>query len=307
MIERSLRAILGGICGLILALNASPASAFCQATTCDPASMHCGTDAHNCLSDGKPLVWSSTCITVSVQATGSPKQHISYADAEASVARAFATWTSAPCDGGRPSIAVHVEGPVTCDASEYNADRGNANIVVFREDSWPYVGGQDALGLTRIRFDPETGEIYDSDIEVNAVDEALSVGEPRPAEVDLDSLLTHEAGHLLGLAHAQDPTATMFPGYHPGSIDLRSLAADDVTGVCSVYPHSRQASSSSCEPRHGYADLCGADQPAPEPPAATAGGCSTLPGRSREIPFLPAFVAIFGALLAARVRQKRRL
>ncbi|MET0790998.1 MAG: matrixin family metalloprotease [Polyangiaceae bacterium] len=304
----SKQAWLGSLLLFALGSSARPAAAFCQATTCDPVTARCATDARNCLAEGSPLAWASSCITVSVQADGAPKQHIDYSAAEGSVERAFAAWTSAPCEGGRPSIAVHVDGPITCDASEYNSDRGNANIVVFREDSWPYTGGQDALGLTRIRFDPDTGAIYDSDIEVNAVDEPLSVGDPVPGSVDLDSLLTHEAGHLLGLAHnTLDKTATMFPGYQPGSIELRSLAADDIAGICAIYPHARQVSSTSCEPRHGYADLCGAQQPAPSPDvqsAATSDGCSASAKRPRSALAL-ALASALGALALLRTRRRR--
>ena len=273
-----------GFTAALLLAGPRNAAAFCQATTCDPGAGYCSTDANGCFVDGKPLFWVSNCITVSVQAAGAPKQHIDFATARDSVSRAFAAWTGAACTGGPPSITVHVQGPISCDASEYNPDRGNANVVVFREDSWPYTGGQDALGLTRIHFDPATGEIWDSDIEVNAVDEPLTVGAPSPNAVDLDSLLTHEAGHLLGLGHnTKDETATMFPGYHQGSIELRSLAADDIAGVCHIYPPNRGAALSSCEPRHGYADLCGSEQPSP-PPAATsattqASSCSLSAGK----------------------------
>ncbi len=305
----SIRAALGLTSWLIFAVDARSASAFCQATTCDPGTTLCPTDAQGCFATGKPLSWWSSCVTVSVQADGAPLQHITFENAEASVTRAFAAWTSAPCSGGLPSITVNVQGPISCDASEYNADRGNANIVVFREDSWPYTGGQDALGLTRIHFDPDTGEIYDSDIEVNAVDEPLTIGDPKPGAVDLDSLLTHEAGHLLGLAHnTHDTTATMYPGYVKGSIDLRSLAADDIAGLCSIYPHSRQASSSSCDARHGYSDLCGADQPEPPPaedPAPSSSSCSLHPG-SQTNRDSAAFLALFAALFVARKRRPGR-
>src|SRR5450432_396651 len=263
--------------GLLATLFATrTASAFCQATTCDPsvAADQCSADAQNCLTVGEPLAWPSNCVTVSVQAAGAPKQNIDYATALGSVTRAFAAWTSAACDNGTPSITVKVTGPITCDASEFNETGPNANIVVFRQDVWPYVGGQDALGLTRVHFDPKTGDIWDSDIEVNAVDEPLSVGDLTPKAVDLDSLLTHEAGHFLGLAHTIDTTATMFPRLSKGD-SLRTLAQDDISGVCSIYPPGRSVTSTSCEPRHGFSDLCIADQPPPAVESSTPGakGC----------------------------------
>jgi len=302
-------ALAVGSLALVL-LGAHGAAAFCQATTCDPSKSHCSTDGLGCFTTGLPLSWASNCVTVSVQADAAPKQHIDYAAAQSSVERAFAAWTHARCDGGSPSISVVVNGPISCGASEYNSDRGNANIVVFREDAWPYTGGEDALGLTLIRFDPANGEIWDSDIEVNAVDEPLSVGDPLAVAVDLDSLLTHEAGHLLGLGHnTQDETATMFPGYHTGSIELRSLAADDIAGICDIYPPNRKASSKSCEPRHGFSDLCGAEQPPPSEKSnvTESSGCAVAFGSAGRSTMLFGLAAALGALLTRRSfgRSKR--
>ena len=294
---------------LLLLFGAHSASAFCQATSCNPNETECSTTPLGCFSTGFPLSWASNCVTVSVQADGAPKQHISYAAARSSVERAFAAWTDAACDEGSPSISVVVNGPVACNASEYNADRGNANVVVFREDAWPYVGGEDALGLTIVRFDPMSGEIWDADIEINAVDEPLSVGAPVAGSVDLDSLLTHEAGHLLGLGHnTLDESATMFPGYHTGSVELRSLADDDIEGICNIYAPARKASSTSCEPRHGFSDLCGALQPAPTPKPSDqeSSGCSLAAGSSQRSPLGLGLFAALALLLVRRARASSR-
>jgi len=53
---------------------------------------------------------------------------------------------------------------------------------------------------------------------------------------DLQNTLTHEAGHFIGLAHSTVPGATMNPTTHPGETAKRTLSADDVAGVCAVYP-----------------------------------------------------------------------
>jgi len=133
-----------------------------------------------------------------------------------------------------------------------------------------------------------------------------------PGHTDLDSLLTHEAGHLLGLAHSSDSSATMFPGYEAGTIDLRTLAPDDITAICSVYPPGRQVSSTSCEPRRGYSDLCGAEQPplaVSEPDSSsTAKGCAISARAQRAPKSFGELLGVLGVLGAfRRIARSRRV
>lgn len=273
------------VCACALVLLPRPAQAFCRAMSCDPAdaAQHCNTDTQTqCVLSGQPLYWSSSCVTFSVQKDGAPQAGISYSEARDSVERALTAWTNADCGGQQPSLRFALSDAVRCDLSEYNRDHKNANIVMFREGEWPYEGGEDALGLTRVRFDIDRheGELYDADIELNAVTEPLSVGKPQANEVDLDSLITHELGHALGLGHSTDLGATMLAGYVEGTTGLRSLGRDDVDGICNAYPPGRTAGSSSCEPRHGFSELCGAEQPAESTssgdgaPASESKGCN---------------------------------
>jgi hypothetical protein len=77
-------------------------------------------------------------------------------------------------------------------------------------------------------------------------------------EYDLEAVLTHELGHLIGLDHTPDFDATMFAGYEPGTIDQRTLEEDDLLAACDAYPGMRTATCDP-EPRGGLGDLCGGE------------------------------------------------
>lgn len=63
-------------------------------------------------------------------------------------------------------------------------------------------------------------------------DVAWSFGVSVPSDgYDLDSIMSHETGRLLGLAYSDVTTAVMFPSYMPGTSTLRKLAADDAWGI----------------------------------------------------------------------------
>jgi hypothetical protein len=257
----------------VVLLASSNASAFCRTTTCDPndPKANCEIDANGCVVSGLPLYWASNCVTIGVQSMGSPLNNLSYDAVAQVVEQSFGAWRGARCGSEAPSISVELIGAIECGLSEYNSKVGNANIVLFREDEWPYAGAANAIGLTTTRFDTKTGELWDADIELNGVGANLSVGDPIAGD-DLQSVLTHEAGHFLGLSHSRDSDATMRAVYDPSrdGDTFRSLSPDDVAGICDIYPPARKPTTTSCENRHGFSSQCGADQPEPD----ESKGCS---------------------------------
>jgi Matrixin len=58
-----------------------------------------------------------------------------------------------------------------------------------------------------------------------------------PVHVDLQSVLTHEFGHALGLAHEPDPAAMMYADYTAGVIK-RDLTPGDMAGEIALYGQS---------------------------------------------------------------------
>ncbi len=273
----------------------SAAHAFCRTMTgrdpSDPPTLNkCATwnaadpDVQRCCPYGKPIFWRNECVGFSLQQSAS--QYVSLNDAEQTMITAFNRWTGITCpsDGtgsSRVSIDVRYLGPVNCGTVQYNKNGPNQHVIIFRDDAWNHQDANNTLGLTTVNYDPDTGEILDADMEINtySTQKNLTVkGDPPPDGYDLQSIVTHEAGHFLGLAHTIDDRATMFAQYKPGSTHMRNLTIDDVQGICSIYlPNGQRGNSDppvageACDPtpRGGYALDCG---------SAPAKSCAVSPG-----------------------------
>lgn len=273
-----------------IAIAAAPrAGAYCRSTAC-PGQEDGSTDGHVCVPEqpddcGKPLVWRQPCVGFNVVSKAS--KQIDYADAEIALTLAFAAWTRTPCEGGTPSIEVYPLGEVACASIEYNQHAGNTNALIFQDQYWPHetdsgLGTADTLALTTVTYDVDKGEIYDADIEVNTANNRFSLSDvPEPDDVDLQAVLTHEAGHFLGLAHSAELFSTMFPDYTRGTTTIRELAPDDQLAICAAYPVKRKTvGECTAIPRHGFAPECEVDQTyvkcSAAPASSSAGGAWAL-------------------------------
>jgi hypothetical protein len=277
-------------------LFASRAEAFCVGRTCNPAHEECETDDDECVVTGEPLHWGSGCATFDVHVGGSAKDDLDAELVESVVERAFGPWLEADCGNGHPSLRIGTFGPVTCDESRFNEAGRNANIVMFRDDEWPHPGSADTYGTTMLRYDTRTGELWDADIELNSAEFALGI-DGKGDTVDLQSILTHEIGHFLGLAHpgSAHRGATMSAGWDGQGTGLRTLAADDVLGICTLYPPDR-AAAASCEPVNGFSGACFVPKD-----AVPAASCASSPPHGRTSPGAHA-LAILAALACFRRR-----
>ncbi len=160
-------------------------------------------------------------------------------------------------------------GPTDCDNS------GNCVHVVATVDSnWSQFSGSAAevIGLTLVKFDPNARRILDSDILLN--DDRYDFGEAgETTKFDLQGILAHEVGHVLGISHPVVETranSTMWSVTPPGNQELRSLEADDIAAVRYLY------TPLSLEVPDPDSNLFGL---LPRSPAAASGGggCQTGP------------------------------
>jgi hypothetical protein len=108
------------------------------------------------------------------------------------------------------------------------------------------------LGATSFLIDTGTGEIAEADIFFNSRFMFSVAANGEPDRVDLESIVLHELGHLLGLGHSAigetersgngnrrvlGSGAVMFPiAKSAGAISDRTLLPDDIAGISDLYP-----------------------------------------------------------------------
>jgi hypothetical protein len=263
---------------IVLCGSAQTASAFCRLTTEKPIP-----GDNNCSAGGIGLAWTRPCLSFSVRERERPKPSL---DAIRDVIDvSFSTWTDVECDGQQVGLLVSETAELAqCGTPEYNPEAPNANTIIFIEDWKARHLPEDAFGLTLVWHNGHTGEIYDADMQLNETIGPFAIcdGECLEGTVDLQNVVTHEAGHFFGLGHSRVRGATMSASAAVGETSKRDLAQDDRNGLCSVYgqlPEPR-CQSSDYAPKHGFSALCapamdsgGACSAArPGPGAGAAGG-----------------------------------
>jgi MYXO-CTERM domain-containing protein len=288
---RALARIASLALGAALSLGAAPAAAYCRSTTC---AGDCPRDADGCKTTGHPLAWPGVCVGVSLQRDGSVNLPMS--DVRPAVEASFVAWSDLDCGAGPASIAFSELDDVSCRRAEYNDEGPNANVILFQDTQWRYQGSDNTLAKTTVTFDADTGAILDADIEINHAYNEFTVGDD-PVVYDLRSIVTHELGHLLGLDHTPDLEATMNAVYDEGSTSQRSLAPDDLAGLCAAYPPGR---GGACDPtpRNGLGDACGGGKD----DDGGGGGCAVVPGEGGGAGALLASIL----LLLPALRRRRR-
>ncbi|MGQ0504713.1 MAG: matrixin family metalloprotease [Myxococcaceae bacterium] len=125
---------------------------------------------------------------------------------------------------------------------QFNTPGGlNALNATDRKNYVIWLGGADwkldanTLGLTTITFFTQSGEIFDADMQLNNNREWKVGG--AGTRIDVESLLTHEAGHYLGLDHTPNMSTIMYAVYFIGEFKS-ALQPADISDVCTMYPRA---------------------------------------------------------------------
>jgi hypothetical protein len=275
---------------------------------------------------GVPYRLASPCVPITVHLAGFPG--VSDDDMRAAVIGAERAWTAQTNACTNLAIAIaFVDGvgpPVGDDGT---------NVIGARADGWcqttldapppveaasPMCNAPSATAATSV-FAAADGRITGGDIDLNTLTFAWAAldaqGNPTDRQ-DLQSVLTHEIGHLIGLDHAcwsgigehaiddqGDPVPdcyaapsavkadTMFPTIDPGDVSRRALSPEAARAVCALYP-----AAAGAVPQTTPAAGC------PDPGAS---GCSIAgpPGPRDDV---PAVLMAAAALVVGAVARSRR-
>lgn len=154
------------------------------------------------------------------------------------IASAFATWDAAPdVQLSAQFVGFTATSPLhnVSDTVLGFADRPDLDRV---------------LGSTSFTVDTVSGDIVEADIFFNSTFPWSTASAGESGRYDVQSIALHEIGHLHGLGHSAlgetelraggrrvlASEAVMFPiAFSPGSIDQRTLRADDLAGISDLY------------------------------------------------------------------------
>ena len=188
------------------------------------------------------IKWPTSTILIALSSSlSAPSANIKAgSDVLGAVHRALAHWSEA--------VNIHfIETPSSAQSISIGSGDGISLITVADtpQNRSLFTGGV-RQGRTRVFFDAVTGHINEADIAINPTIFAADDGpgfstDGTPGTYDLESTLTHEIGHLLGLEHSAVVGATMQPCqginglYNLPAVTTRTLADDDRAGVRALY------------------------------------------------------------------------
>jgi Matrixin len=272
-------------------LIAIDAKAFCRTTTCSAGNDTCEYDADGCETSAPVIFWKSRCVRFDFQRSGT--RFLDPEQTKNAIATSFTKWTNVSCaQGGKPSLTFTIGDNVWVGRAQYDdKGGGNINVVFFHDDDWPYEGMDTTLATTRVSFNKRTGEIWDADIAIKNAGATITMGD-KNVQSDLESVVLHEVGHFIGIAHSRTRNAAMYESLAPGTL-RRDLEPDDVEAMCAIYPPGREAECNDV-PRGGFLDPDVPDVPQGCTVKATAGTGGQTGGAHSTSSLLTYVCLLFG-------------
>ena len=155
------------------------------------------------------------------------------------IVRAFGSWEALPTAAVRFTNAGVSDRPPS--------DNDGVTLLAFADR--PELDR--TLGATSYTIDVASGALLEADVFFNAAFPWSVAPAGQAGRFDMETIATHEIGHLLGLGHSAlgetevvgsgrrvlSAGAVMFPiAFSPGNIEGRRLQPDDIAGASDIYP-----------------------------------------------------------------------
>ena len=281
-----------------LLVASGPAFGFCRLRAEDAAG-RAASAGKDCSQDGVLLKWGQRCLSYSV--VRRERKGADFERVRDAIARGFETWNQVRCEQRPVGLdIIQTQQLSLCGDPEYNSSDLNVHSIMFVDDWAARDLPEAAFGLTLVWHDRNTGEILDADMQLNETKGALTpCGVACDADqIDIQNLVTHEAGHFLGLDHSSLIDASMYREAATGEVAKRHLHKDDVAGLCSIYGDepAPQCARIDYSPRNGLSLHCAREDD---------GGCSALPGLGTRSPVQLTSLLLLGLVLLGRRRAIR--
>jgi hypothetical protein len=225
----------------------------------------CPVRTHQLISAGSLAVRWSTALNTNPVTVVTQNQTASgrLIEIEQAITQSLAVWTGVSGTTLVPATLT----PLTRTATQNACGSDGVNSICFDQADMAFTPG--VLAFTRViatdriggqvgssAVSTQLGQILDADIYFNPSDSQTLFATPlalaaTPTAYDLESVLTHELGHVLGFSHSAVWSAILFPfAPAPGTISgVRPttqqpdapLGEDDRTGLRVLYPDSTDA------------------------------------------------------------------
>ena len=134
--------------------------------------------------------------------------------------------------------AIKVWGIISSSSTTSAAVRGSAPATIMLNSNGGLCSGNCLAATLTGYYITQSGDdrIYDADVYTNTSIQFYSSRESGcSAEYDIDGIMAHEVGHVIGIGHSSVSGATMYPSVSACNTGNRSLATDDFNARNDLY------------------------------------------------------------------------